>query len=348
MRSTTMALNQIWKQQLALVTYGNEFLKQDLSFSRWINHPIFEQHIFEFRDLNSQHLLAQHFHIWLTGLKKQGVQKLSLHNSTLLVDEQNPNANVELLAFPHFIVSHTANKKTAWILGKELPEWYGADEDYKAPASQTNPLRKETFWCYELNTKLSKRLEADFAAPKWDDIELYMQTELFKQPFAQNFQFDVLTSNPNHQPSSQDIIHSFEHPMMTSLLPYAQKDNYANIMLEKLESFSHFIEAKTKNPITEEGVELQPDDQLQLRNFAKHTDELFGKFITKAANHYPTAMLTPVILSENPLDDSQNDNILNFKTEQKSANEPKEQKSGAFTLICITIIICVIGYYFGL
>ncbi|EKL40189.1 hypothetical protein ACIN5180_0699, partial [Acinetobacter baumannii OIFC180] len=30
-----MALNQIWKQQLTLVTYGNEYLRQNLSFSQW-------------------------------------------------------------------------------------------------------------------------------------------------------------------------------------------------------------------------------------------------------------------------------------------------------------------------
>ena len=82
-----MALDQIWKQQLTLVTYGNEYLTQDLSFNRWIQHSIFNQHQFAFRDLMSQHLLAQHFQIWLEGLKKQGVRRLSLHRSELLVDE---------------------------------------------------------------------------------------------------------------------------------------------------------------------------------------------------------------------------------------------------------------------
>ncbi len=43
-----MALDQIWKQQLTLVTYGNEYLTQDLSFNRWIQHSIFNQHQFAF------------------------------------------------------------------------------------------------------------------------------------------------------------------------------------------------------------------------------------------------------------------------------------------------------------
>lgn len=70
MRSIIMALNQIWKQQLTLVTYGNEYLRQNLSFSQWRQHHIFDQHSFQFRDLISQHLLAQHFQVWLEALKK--------------------------------------------------------------------------------------------------------------------------------------------------------------------------------------------------------------------------------------------------------------------------------------
>jgi len=35
-----MALDQIWKQQLSLVTYGNEYLSHDLPFSRWLHHSI--------------------------------------------------------------------------------------------------------------------------------------------------------------------------------------------------------------------------------------------------------------------------------------------------------------------
>ena len=182
-----MAIDQIWKQQLTLVTYGNEYLSQDLSFNRWLQHSIFNQHQFAFRDLISQHLLAQHFQVWLEGLKKQGVQRLSLHRSTLLEDEQNPNVNVELLPFEYFIVSHEAQKKNAWIIGKELPEWYTADNDYEAPVTQRSSLRHETFWQYELNSKLARRVLADLEQPNWDDIQVFMDHELFDTRFAQGF-----------------------------------------------------------------------------------------------------------------------------------------------------------------
>ena len=167
-----MALDPIWKQQLALVTYGNEFLGQNLSITPWLKHTIFNQHYFAFRDLNSQHLLAQHFQVWLEGLKKQGVTRLSLHNSSLLLDEKNPNPNVELLPYAHFIVSHMGNAKTAWICGKELAEWYTADNDYEAPASQKISARIETMWRYELNASHAKRVDADLQQPNWEDIQI--------------------------------------------------------------------------------------------------------------------------------------------------------------------------------
>ena len=77
-------------------------------------------------------------------------------------------------------------------------------------------------------------------------------------------------------------------------------------------------------------------------------DDLHTKFITKVANHYQTAQLTPVVVKENPLEEPLTSNILNFKKENKPNKEETSGKSGVFTLICITIIICLIGYYFGL
>jgi len=46
--------------------------------------------------------------------------------ATILNEEQNPNSNVELLPYAHFIVSHQNNKKIAWIFGHELAEWYSS------------------------------------------------------------------------------------------------------------------------------------------------------------------------------------------------------------------------------
>jgi hypothetical protein len=333
-----MALDQIWKRQLTLVTYGNAYLNDDLSFSRWLNHSIFNQHHFQFRDLNSQHLLAQHFQIWLEGLKKQGATRLSLHSAAFLIDEQNPNQNVELLPYPHFIVSHIGSKKTAWLFGKELAEWYRADNDYEQPSEQAIRLRCETFWCYELNTKLAKQLDADFQHPKWDDIHLFLNSELFEQPWAEDLEA------PKQLKAPYTGLAFSETEQHLSILPTDTQSNFAHETLHRLEALQLTIQQKLQHPFSAEGVPLTADEQINLRNFAEKIDDLTAKFIVKTANHYTTAQLTKHV-EVNPLEGATTP-IKKTYAADNIAN--KSNSAGVVKLIIITIIICAVGYYFGL
>ena len=338
-----MSLDPIWQQQLTLVTYGNEYLRHNLSFQRWLEHAIFDRHCFQFRDLNSQHLLAQHFQVWLEALKKQGVKQLSLHSSTLLADEKNPNPNVELLATPHIIVSHQAQQKTAWIFGKELAEWYSAEHDFIVPKAQQSSIRSENLWRFELNHKLSKRIEADLQTPKWDEIENFTEQELFSAPFAQDLVEPETANLPYYgQQDATDAVHRL------ALLPTDYAADYAHQTLYRLDTLSALIQTKIQHPYNAEGQVLTPDEQLNLRHFEQKIDDLSTKFIVKVANHYQTAQLTPKDTTT-PLD------ARNHPTPKLSAIESKPHeihhksgKTGVFALIVITILICLVGYYFGL
>lgn len=343
-----MALDQIWKQQLTLVTYGNAYLSQELSFNRWVNHAIFNQHAFAFRDLLSQHLLAQHFQIWLEGLKKQGVFRLSLHPSSLLNEEKNPNANVELLPITHFIVSHAPQKKTAWIFGKELPEWYTADNDYEAPLPQKSKLRSEIFWQYELNTKYNKRIEQDLAPPNWDDIDTYTDNELFNTKYAQGFQEPINKDQPYLGLSAAEQLND-EIGQKLSLLPTDDQADYAHTTLHRLDGLSQFVNAKLQHPYDENEQALSPDEQMNLRHFSQKLDDLTAKSITKIANHYKTARLTPKVIAS-PFENSKPEQrqSLSSKPNLEHKHDHKVGKSSVFTLIIITILICLAAYYFGL
>lgn len=360
-----MALDQIWKQQLTLVSYGNEFLSQNLSIQRWIQHSIFNQHSFNFRDLNNQHLLAQHFQIWLEGLKKQGVYKLSLHSSSILNDEQNPNANVELLPITHFIVSHEKQKKYAWIFGKELAEWYQAEHDYEAPIQQRSNLRHETFWRFELNAKLIKRVEQDLTQPDWDEIQSYMENELFESKLAQGFQTPLNLHLPYYGNAQQNLEQqlpissgvtqselntdsglnlSTPEKQQLPLLPADYSADYAHESLHRLDSLANFIGKKIQHPHHPNGTLLSSEEQLNLRHFSQKLESLSAKFIVKVANHYKTAKLTPKEIAS-PFDG----NLTNQK-KLLTSNHSHDQKSGKYgviSLILLTIVICFCAYYFG-
>ncbi|KAF1022833.1 MAG: hypothetical protein GAK29_03090 [Acinetobacter bereziniae] len=345
-----MALDQIWKRQLALVTYGNQYLTQEISFSRWVNHAIFNQHAFGFRDLITQHLLAQHFQIWLEGLKKQGISRISLHSSSLLNDEQNPNANVELLAIPHFIVSHDAQKKTAWIFGKEIAEWYSAENDYEAPEQQRPDIRTEIFWRYELNPKLIKRIEQDLVSPNWDDIQVYTDNELFDSLYAKGFPEPLHKDLPYYGLSDAEYTMT-DSSLKLALLPSDDQADYANETFYRFDALEDFISAKLKHPYDENEQVLSPEQQMNLRHFLQKIEDLKAKFIVKVANHYQSARLTPKAIA------SPFDNIDHIKTEKRSilnSNPPqsnqghKPAKTGVFALIIVTLLICLAAYYFGL
>lgn len=350
MRSTPMALDQIWKQQLSLVTYGNEYLSHDLPFSRWLHHSIFQQHIFSFRNLHTQHLLAQHFQIWLEGLKKRGVYRLSLHSSNLLIDEKNPNANVELLPFAHFIVSHEHQKKTAWIFGKELAEWYIAENDFEAPAGQRLDMRHETFWSYELPGRLSKLVDIDLQDANWDEIHQFIEQELFRTQFAQGYVEPANRHLPYYgvsEPASQVASDSISLQYL-ALIPTDYSADIAHELLHRVTALSEFVEYKRKHPFDEQGTTLTPEEQINLRHFSQKIDDLLSKLIVKVANHYKSAQLTYVESVATPLDSPAVTLAQPVRKEKVPAGTHKAGMGNVIKLLLLTIVICVVAYYFGL
>lgn len=314
-----MALDPIWKQQLVLVTYGNEFLKNQLSFNTWVNHDIFQNVLLQFRSLQTQHLLAQHFQIWLENLKAQGVTQLSLHEASLLKEGTNPNPNIELLQFSHFIVAHSAQKKVAWLFGQELAEWYTADNEYEVPTAQQLKSKLMTMWDFELPQQVIKQVNLDLNRPNWDNISDYLEKEIFNQSYITNFTVNELntayytgTSNPESQ----------------SLLPQDYHAEISHEFLFKLEQLDQQIEKhrKESNSLTAE-----------MQSFSQKVDELFSKLIVKTANHYKEAK-RKVILGNSPFDHNEN-----LSPEHK----PSASTKSVIALILITIIIGALVYYFG-
>lgn len=332
-----MAFDPIWQQQLTLVCYGNEFLSRDFSIQQWKQHSIFNQHLLQFRDLLSQHLLAQHFQVWLEHLKQQGVTRLSLHSSSLLNDEKNPNPNVELLPYAHFIISHSPQKQTAWICGNELAEWYNADNEYEFPAEQQIKLRVETFWSFELSSKLAKQALADLQTPDWEKIEDYLNEELFHTTYAAQLDF----------PQNQDYIGDVaqlppEATTLQALLPTQYHAQLANDLLFKLSALQKRLIEKKQIQQSEGTTFSSADEQREMLHFSEKVDDLFAKLIIKVANHYQTAQRKVVAT---PLDQD-SENLVRFKSKTNHAQHHVSTRN-VVTLILVTAIICIAAYYFG-
>ena len=107
-------------------------------------------------------------------------------------------------------------------------------------------------------------------------------------------------------------------------------------------------QTKIQHPYNAEGQVLTPDEQLNLRHFEQKIDDLKTKFIVKVANHYQTAQLSPKN-TPTPLD-ARNHSAAKLSPIETKPHETqhKSGKTGVFALIVITLLICVLGYYFGL
>ncbi|KOR16063.1 hypothetical protein ABW55_05890 [Acinetobacter sp. C15] len=339
-----MALDQIWKQQLALVSYGNEYLNHDLSFSGWKQHSIFTRHTLYFRDLITQHLLAQHFQVWLEGLKQQGVYRISLHASNLLVDEKNPNPNVELLS-SHVLVTHSKTQKTAWIMGQELAEWYLSDQAFEIPLNQRSDTRETTFWRYDLSDKLAKKVQADLETANWKDISAFLSRELFEQRLAQGVD---LESNGKPFYGTDTLASSEATGQYLPLLPSEYPAQLAHELLHKVERLSHFIQQKRQHPYHATGEMFSPEEQIALRQFAEKIEDMHAKLIVRVANHYQSAHPLPAAPVASPLEPQ----LAHTPTAQIANSTPQHShkvgSSSVIKLVLLTIIICACAYYFGL
>lgn len=341
-----MSLDKIWKQQLALVSYGNEYLSGQIAMQQWQQHQIFNLHQFTFRDLSTQHLLAQHFQVWLEGLKKQGVQRISLHHCNLLRQEQNPNANVELLSFAHFIVSHQGAQMTAWIFGQELAEWYTAEDDFVIPEAQRSLTRNMSYWRFELNSKISKQIKQDLVKPDWDEIHHYTDAELFQHHYAQGFEYQPKAETFYYGTTPEQVSSNTAYAPLP-LLPSHIAAPYAHEMLYQLEDLSEFIQKRINQPYDEQGVILTPEQQLNLRHFSEKIDDITAKFLVKVANHYVGARVTPTTSSNEPFDATMHMSQATTAPSRTQPNDHPSKKTSVFTLILVTAILCLIAFYYG-
>ncbi|MYM29514.1 hypothetical protein GTP58_14385 [Duganella sp. CY15W] len=66
-------------RQVALVSYGTQFLWHACALEDWYRHAVFRDARSQFRSLAGNALLADDFTQWLDQLRRSGAQHLSLH-----------------------------------------------------------------------------------------------------------------------------------------------------------------------------------------------------------------------------------------------------------------------------
>lgn len=106
-------------RQVALVSYGTQFLRGDLALEEWYRHGVFFDARLQFRALADNALLADDFTWWLGILRHSGAVRLSLHRLAEF-ELDWPRA---VHGGDYALVAHYADRHQVWVVGEERAAW---------------------------------------------------------------------------------------------------------------------------------------------------------------------------------------------------------------------------------
>jgi hypothetical protein len=142
------------QRQIALVSYGTWFLRKELALEDWYRHGIFFGARFQFRDYQTNQLLADEFTQWLGNLAMTGATRLSLHSAAALgLDVANQ--------YTYAIVVHYPDGYQVWAARKEQPVWV----DFLLPSAAAYAGDLDCYWGLE-----KRPGELDVQCTDWQEL----------------------------------------------------------------------------------------------------------------------------------------------------------------------------------
>lgn len=131
-------------RQVALVSYGTRFLRQEIALKDWAQHAVFRGARLHFHRLEDNALLADDFTLWLGILADSGATRLSLHPLARFAVPMPP----AMARGDYAIVVHYPERYDIWAIGGQTPA--GRDDEldqYWCVATRAGALPvPETNW----------------------------------------------------------------------------------------------------------------------------------------------------------------------------------------------------------
>lgn len=108
--------DDILQRQVALVSYGNKFLRRELTLAEFHRHGVFFGKRLLFRTPGDNALLADDFTLWLAILRELGACRLSLHHARQFKARASGDGQV--------VVAHYPAHCELWTCGEEPASWW--------------------------------------------------------------------------------------------------------------------------------------------------------------------------------------------------------------------------------
>lgn len=261
--------NKSLLRQVALVSYGTQFLRGETSLDDWYRHGVFFDARFQFRSLSDNTLLADDFTWWLAILKLSGARCLSLHRATEF-DISLPC----ILSGEYALVAHFADHHQIWATGREEAGWR-EHPLIPAEARQTMPAfpnaagysaELDSYWCIE-----DRQGSLDVPATSWKELTSAIAADLgitFPSSLAQTGPFVVPTS---------------AEWAKLPLFPYSGSTAAAHRMLATLDHEAAAF-SNDMNPKNENNLDKSRDGGPE--RWGKRLDSWMVEVLLASANHF--------------------------------------------------------------
>lgn len=260
--------NKSLLRQVALVSYGTQFLRGETSLEDWYRHGIFFDARSQFRSLSDNTLLADDFTWWLAILKLSGARCLSLHRVTEF--DISPPC---ILSGEYALVVHYADHHQIWATGREKAKWC-EHPLIPAEARQAMPAfpnaagysaALDSYWCIE-----DRQGALDVPATNWKELASAIAADL------------GITLPSSLVDAGPFVVHTSAEWAKLPLFPYSGSTAAAHRMLATLDheaaAFSNDMNPKNENNL-DKSRDGGPD------RWGKRLDSWMVEVLLACANH---------------------------------------------------------------
>lgn len=277
-------------RQIALISYGNEYLTSSIESEILDRHPLLFNHFPTLRD--SQHgtlLCGSASHI-LNSLKELGATRLSLHIAS---DLTFPQLESKIFYFSDSenafcIIAHFPEQQYKVLIScQEKAQWQAFDEHQNEMFSNYSNYYNQTeaYTLHELELKNIQIIEQDLRLINWELFLKEFEKRVYCNAIAKRYGIYPIQLETNNCYEG----HLFNHQKEKQypILPFTFHKNYASNLLENTATLKRQYDAAS-HPKNEYSDYIQMDDQAkQDFDVASSALSLIHPILIKhCANHY--------------------------------------------------------------
>lgn len=165
------------QRQVALVSYGNKFLRSELTLEDMYRHGVFHQSRLLFRTPDENALLADDFTLWLEILRVSGARRLSLHRAVQFeASAKRARAGGELLLAVHYPEHYQL-----WVCGEEHAAWWSHSQLPKGEYDRVSDVPSAAYYGGAIDTYwFEQEIASAIAVPEtdWKGLEVAIEADL--------------------------------------------------------------------------------------------------------------------------------------------------------------------------